>query len=149
MKALLSLFRKRSSPRTIVDPVFGTLRQEQSKWTGEVRFSPAGKVVFVNVEAGDEGPSEDQRAFYRRVEVKYPELAEPVEQALLKLVESAGAGPVSEAHFDDFTLDMVGINGHSGGPVTWDLWFGWAYDPERVLTLYMEDWRIVDVGAAH
>lgn len=150
---VFAFFKKRKGPPTIQDPVFGSLRYVDGRWSGDARFKPTNGVVYVMLEGDNRGPTEAQRRFFRQIEARFSDLASALERALRKLVNDVQHEPgrdlqyIPQVGLADCSLDGIGINTVGSGPVTWDVNFGWSGDREWLFTVFLEDWQVLDVGA--
>ena len=71
-----------------VDPTFGELRRSaNSEWTGEVTFWPIRQRVSVSVDASEEGPTNEQKLLFVRIQEKYDELLPEISRSLAEYVE--------------------------------------------------------------
>jgi len=79
---------RRPPEARIVDPTFGQLRRiANSEWTGEVMFSPTQRCVAVSIDASADGPTDEQRSLFKRIEQKYDELLPEISRSLAAYVE--------------------------------------------------------------
>ena len=72
----------------ILDPTFGPLRRSaDSCWTGEVIFSPTQQSVGVSIDASADGPTDEQRSLFLRIQQKYDEILPEITRSLAEYVE--------------------------------------------------------------
>ncbi|GAA4344546.1 hypothetical protein GCM10023184_45990 [Flaviaesturariibacter amylovorans] len=121
--AFFGLFRKKQRP-VIEDALFGTMTFFDARQPGdrylECRTRFAGRPVEVTMEAGPDGPSEAQRAFFRSLEAGYDSLKAKLIPLLDEQLADWEAGPIRD--FDrELELETITLPAVSDGPVQWSL----------------------------
>ena len=132
---------------TVEDSVFGRLRFQEmsdpatSYWEGTSVFAPTGAEVEVFVDAGAEGPGENQRELYRTIEARYAEtraaLTPLLERAYRDWIEREPPADVWAA----FTLGSVSVRRVVRPGIEWELVYECRDDEEHTFTALMRDWQ--------
>lgn len=157
LSKFFGFWKKRPWPKTIDDPVFGSLKPSETYaaglylWVGEVAFAPVGKTVYIHVEADANGPTEKQRQFYHQIVSQFPILIADVYEALEDEVRSLiedETDPLTEQDVR-FTLDGLSIRPIEEESVNWSLAFGWTPDGEWGFEVRMHGWTVQGVGVSH
>jgi hypothetical protein len=133
-------------PRITRDPDFGRLLfssmpdPDKSYWEGEVYFQPARAKVEVFVDAGEEGPGQPQRDFYRTLEARY----DSVQASVAPVLARAYADWLDRAPPDDvfrvFTLSSLSIPRREAPDSEWDMSFECGDDREHLFTVQLRRW---------
>lgn len=136
-----------TSARYIDDPVFGRLRFQRAAdfWEGFVDFAPTGSRIEVLIDAGADGPDEDQRQTLDELCARYQDVAGPARQTIVRELALRHERNVSDPA--EFRLKLVCLNfpksPDAGG--TCDLSFddetsGWHY------TVRLRNWQPCEVA---
>jgi hypothetical protein len=134
------------------DPVFGPLRRVRGgDWCGEVPFHhpPTGATsLSLLIEAGEDHPTDEQRALFREIVPRYAELWPRVAEALAGYHPAHNTvGAVAE-HIDEpcLCLDLVVVR----EPRRWSLQYTFDYPNEGDMGYFVHfcEWEIVGVSAA-
>ena len=117
--------QRRLSPLRISDPFFGDLRYQRHAcfWEGCKLFSPVNREVEFTLEADEQGPTEQQRQFFRDLESRYPELSHPVEKLLLEERTMWTQEPLTGSVWDEFVLEGFDIPKCDAPRLNWELGF--------------------------
>ncbi|GAA4347405.1 hypothetical protein GCM10023185_02500 [Hymenobacter saemangeumensis] len=133
-------------PITIEDKVFGTLRQKtygknrQTSWrTESLCFEPTSRNVSCAIDAGPDGPTEKQQAFFQKIEQDYLTLR----SALIPVLEDEFQNWKPDFKIQDFATEfwLVGLSIPELGasPVEWEWSFETVHDENHMLTISMID----------
>ena len=147
---LVDMFRRRPEV-TADDPVFGSLRRSEGYWSGKAVFPVGGDSVQVLVRADEAGPTDSQRTFWAEAILRYDHLRPDVEAMLIQLANEIleGGDFHPEISIEQFVLDSVTIGAVVDGTAEWELSFGWDLDPDWVLEVSLQNWRIVSTSLGH
>jgi hypothetical protein len=127
LQRLREIFRQ----RTIDDPAFGKLGYHRGSraWEGALIPPFAEIEVGLVVEAGEVGPTEQQREFYRQLAARYPELRTPIEDVLLEMLQNWDASIGREEVWTRFTLESMSIPRLTGDDRSWEFCYTLSGDP--------------------
>ena len=136
------------SPLVIDDPTFGRLRfqrthhSERSYWEGAGVFTPTGTNIEYFIDADEEGPGPEQRALYRVMQSRYPELR----LTLTPLLVHAYREWCNEAPPPDiwgvFTLASLSVPRAESPAMHWEMTFDCRDDDEHIFTAVMLGWEV-------
>jgi hypothetical protein len=143
MSFLSQLFGKKT---IIQDEVFGILVLDSRKsddchfLNESLFFTPIGQEISCSVEAGPQGPTENQRVFFQKVLTDYGQLISQI-KPLIEVELSVFQGRSKTIEIMDFEQEcqLVGINIPQiiSSPVRWSWSFETIHDPNHMATIYM------------
>ena len=131
-------------PITIEDKVFGTLRLETygknrpTSWlTEHLFFGPTGREISCSIDAGPDGPTEEQQAFFQKIEQNCYSLR----GALIPVLEDEFRNWKPDFKIQDFDAEfwLVGLSIPELGKQTveWEWSFETVHDDNHMLTIHM------------
>jgi len=130
-------------PKRISDPLFGKLlfmKAAAGYWEGRCEFIPLGHQIEVFIDAGEGGPSEQHREFYRLIEQRFPELMESLRPVLEREYRGWMHKDLVQTVEEEFALSSLSIPDGGVSPLEWEVTFECASDQEHVFTVTMKDW---------
>lgn len=138
LKKVASLF----SPTYKDDPFFGRLRfQKVGFWEGRKFFAPENGEYEITIDGGLEHPTESQRAFFREIETKYPELKKELTKEFLELLQNWKDDFSEEEVWDQCSLQGIGIPDIDAGKTEWELVYELT-DDGHCFCPVIENWEI-------
>jgi hypothetical protein len=141
----LDSLRKALRPLRIQDPFFGNLRyQSAGFWEGRKRLEPIGADVEVTIDAGEEGPCEANREFYRQLEARYPELEPKIERILFEELKTWDDEAPSGGIREEFTLEGVDVPRVDASPLEWEIIYP-SKTTGHFFSVRMNGWEPVEV----
>jgi hypothetical protein len=141
-----NIFKK---PNKIQDEFFGELTLMEIKnnpansyFEGKVFFKPINRQIECSIDADFTGPTDEQRAFFKRVESSF-------EQLILKskpLIEEEFNNWIDNLEIKDFKNEfkVVGISipRMETYPSIWDMSFETIHDANHLITINFEDFNV-------
>lgn len=124
-----------------IDPVFGEITNEDYAWIGKVFFAPVGREVDVIIDAGEAGPTEKQRQFYKAVEQEYPRHLEAIGAALFERFRIWKTGVPRAAMWQKLELECINIPSCEATPAEWELSY-WCAVVDHSFDVGLRDWDI-------
>jgi hypothetical protein len=141
----LDSLKKALRPLRIDDPFFGSLRYQRAGfWEGKKRLEPLGAEIEVLIDAGDEGPSEAHREFYRQVEARYGEIEPRIEKTLFDELRRWDDGAPAAGIRDEFPLESMDVPRADASPLEWELVYP-SKTTGHYFSVSMRDWEPVRV----
>jgi hypothetical protein len=129
------------------DPLFGELLfvktpdATKSYWEGSGVFPATGRRIEYFIRAGEPGPKEDQRSFYRRLAEKYNDLMIGV----VPILESSYRDWLDKAESTDvstkFALSSLSVPEGESNDAEWELSFDCAEDKDHLFSVQMRGWK--------
>jgi hypothetical protein len=139
----MNIFKKIAEtfkPLTINDPVFGTLRfQKVGFWEGKVHFKPLSVEVEVLVDADSTGPTEEQRRWFKEVELKYPSLLPEIVEGAMPRIQEWNVDLTKDKMLQELKLESISVNKCESGRHEWDLTFN-SESLEHWVSVTLTDW---------
>ena len=147
----MGLFDFFKSPPLLHDPFFGPLRFQQgtqhstSYFEGTGLFAPTGQTIEYFIDAEEDGPSEDQRAFYRRLQTDFVQHRVRIEPLIVDEFRNWRPDFTIQNFTQEFTLLAVTIPQLDTSPVEWDLSFSTVHDLDHHITIYFQDQQPIHI----
>lgn len=145
----MALFGHYKQKPLFPDPFFGELRFYEAKtgnfFSGSRAFAPTGGAIDLLIEAEEEGPGEEQRAFFREVEQRYAELKEAAGPLLEDLFGDAIDGFAIRDFDAEFTPVHLRIPRPEPLPRQWELTFTSTHDDRHQFTVLFSEWKATNV----
>lgn len=136
----LRWLRERLQPRTCTDPLFGVLRfQRVGFWEGRAPFAPVAREVEVLIDADEDGPSLEQRAFYRELERRYDTLTGPLGDLLHEAYTNWKEDFPRPRIWEEFRLVAIDVPGGDVATASWELSFDCRSD-DHSFDVQMRGW---------
>ncbi len=138
---------KKRKQLQIEDDVFGRLmfvetnNPSDSFWEGRGRFNPINAEVSYNIRAGEAGPGESHRDFYRSIERRYGELLLLVTPLLQRECAAQLAACDVYRRQLSFSLDIVDMPEPESESMEWRLVFSCAQWEDALFTVHMKGWQ--------
>lgn len=133
-------------PKRKADPLFGELvflrmpQAARSYWQGAGTFPPTRKEIEYFIHAGEEGPVEAQRRFYRELMGRYG----PIVSSVLPLLEREwvrwGEGDDVEDAAAAFNLSSLSVPRCESTEEPWELNYICSHGPQILLSVQMVGW---------
>jgi hypothetical protein len=118
------------SPPKIVDPVFGKLvfmhidkHPERSYWEGVWQLPGSAYSIEVFLRGGEDGPSEDARAFYLNLPDRIDSILKWCRPPLARVFETWLNSYLSDDLLRELKLTSVGVDDPRARPVRWSVSF--------------------------
>lgn len=120
----LDSLKKVLRPLRIDDPFFGRLRYQRAGfWEGKKRLDPLGAEIEVTIDAGEEGPAEAHREFYRQLEARYAELEPRIAKVLFEELMRWEDEPPAGGMRDEFSLEGIDVPRADASTLEWELFY--------------------------
>ena len=139
-------FFKPSPRRVVEDPVFGRLLYmhikrdpSRSYWEGGGVFAPTGAQIEYFVNADEGGPGEGQRALYRQIAARWPELREVARRMLAENHREQFGSALADV-WEVYAFASVSIPVDESPEMEWELTFE-SKDDGHLYTVEMTGWR--------
>jgi hypothetical protein len=137
LEHLKKVFR---APR-IDDPFFGSLRgQGHGVWEGKRRFAPLGAEIEVIIDAGESGPGEGEREFFRQLEAKYPELEPRIAGLLEREIARWEGKPLAGRVWDEFAIESIEVPRSGPADPEWEIVYP-SKSTEHYFCVPMRGWE--------
>jgi len=145
---LTNLFTRSSSkPKhtlpTLNDPLFGPLVYfpMTKTWAGKIQFAPLDREVEILIDAGDSGPTESHREFFRALTARWPEIRDAIGDILFPPMKKWAKKDYDEnnpwAYFD---LRGLRIPSLATEPVEWAISY-WCPSNYHYFDVQMSGWK--------
>lgn len=143
----MNIFKKIAEafkPLTLNDPVFGSLRfQKVGIWEGKVQFKPLSVEVEVLVDADSTGPTEEQRRWFKEVELRYPSLLPEIVEGAMPRIQEWNGDLTKDKMLQELILESISINKCESGRHEWDLTFN-SESLDHWVIVTLADWITMD-----
>lgn len=110
-------------------------------WEGKGFFQPLNREIEYFIDAGKEGPTEEQVAFYKEVENRYEEL---LKQARVIFDRECGewlSRDVIEQYEKPYILSSLSIPRMDERPLQWEMSYDCALDVDHLFSVQLRDWH--------
>lgn len=144
---ITDLFRKKSrvEPRILIDPYFGSVELNKGHWIGKINFPPIQRQIDFALAAGDEGPKEDQRDFFRRIVENYSYLREQHRSFFLSNYGSSPDKPSPDELFNSLELQFIYLPAIIDGPRIWEMTYTTNLEDHLIIPRFT-DMTFLDEG---
>lgn len=133
------------------DPFFGPLRfskgtkQRTGYFEGRGMFAPTGRPIEYFIHSQQDGPSEEQRMFYRSLQADFAKHLVHIEPLIVDAFRNWQPAFAIQDFSQEFTLLAVTIPQLDRSPVEWDLSFSTVHDLDHDITIYFQDQRPIHI----
>ena len=123
----MNIFRKIANafmPLTLDDPVFGKMRfQKVGFWEGKVQFKPLSSEVEVLIDADPDGPTEEQRRWFKEIEGRYSSFLPQIIDAAMPRIREWNKELTKDKMLSELKLETISVNKCAQGKHEWDITF--------------------------
>lgn len=147
----MGLFDFFKSPPLVHDPFFGPLRfmkgakHRTSYFEGTGLFAPTGQTIEYFIHSEEDGPSEDQRAFYRSLQADFVNYLVRIEPLIVDEFRNWHPDFIIQDFAQEFILLAVTIPQLDTFPVEWDMSFSTVHDQDHDITIYFQDQKPIHI----
>lgn len=143
---LFDFFKK---PVKIQDEVFGELTIDKGFVSGcDCFFKPLDKNIECLIDAGENGPNEEQRNFYKSIEQNYPLLRQKIVPIMLDTFQNWKEDFEIKDFDSEFSLSSISLPKIDATPVVWQVCYSSIHDDHdftiKVVDLNPEDRIAID-----
>jgi len=136
---------------TLADPLFGPLVYfpMTKTWAGKMQFTPLDREIEILIDAGDTGPTESHREFFRALITRWPEIQNAIGEILFPPMKKWAKKDYDEnnpwAYFD---LRGIRIPSLATEPVEWVISY-WCPSNHHYFDVQMSGWKPDSLEISH
>ena len=145
---LFNIFKK---PIIVNDEYIGTLRFVEFKdstkdyFEGKAHFAPTDSVTEIFVQADRNGPTDEQREFYRDFQSNFRVYIEKIQPLIENEFRNWQENFIIHDFTKEFKLVCITIPRFAKKPLSWDLSFTTSHDKEHYVTIDFMDFEPIGV----
>jgi hypothetical protein len=133
---LFDFFKK---PAKVQDEVFGEMTIEKGLINAACLFLPLNAIIECNLESNENGPTDDQRAFYKSIEQNYSQLRAKIVPIMQDTFRN-WKEDFEIIDFDkEFTLTYISLPAIDSKPVQWEISYTSVHDLNHNFNIIVND----------
>jgi hypothetical protein len=113
----------------------------KSYWEGTGFFTPTGGSIEYFIDASEEGPGEEQRTLYKRIEARYAELLAGLAPLFAESYREWCHDEPPADIWSVFAVGSVSVPRVESREMEWELAFDCRDDAEHTFTALMRGWE--------
>jgi len=128
---------------TLNDPLFGTLIYfpMTKTWSGKIQFAPLDREIEILIDAGDSGPTESHREFFRTLVTRWPEIQNAIGDILFPPMKKWAKADYDESNpWAYFDLRGIRVPSLATEPVEWAISY-WCPSNRHYFDVQMSGWK--------
>lgn len=147
----MGLFDFFKSPPLLYGPCFGPLqfrkatKHRTNYFEGTGLFTPTDQTIDYCIHSAEDGPSEDQRAFYRRLQADFVHHLVRIEPLIVDEFRNWRPDFAIQDFAREFTLLAVTIPLLDTSPVEWDMSFSTVHDQDHNIRIAFQDQQPIHI----